>query len=110
MERVRNMIRKGKKSDCYSTVVLAAHFLLQIALFVIFLIFFGIPSVEKYLAKETIVISSEEKTNGIEAPSITIVTLRKDPGAANMGWKSGNLTFETFEMLIGLEILVPSHP
>ena len=66
-----------KKSDFCSTAVLGAHLLLQIVLLALFVKFFGVPSVEKYLAKETIVISSEEQTNGIEAPAITIAALRK---------------------------------
>ena len=48
--------------------------------------------------KQTIVISSEEQTNGIEAPAITFAALKNDGGAVAMGWKSveQNLTFETF--------------
>ena len=47
MEQVKSM----KKSDFCSTVVLGAHLLLQIVLLVLFLKFFGVPSVEKYLVK-----------------------------------------------------------
>ena len=81
-----------------STVVLGAQLLLQIVLLALFVKFFGVPSVEKYLAKETIVISSEEQTNGIEAPAITIAALRKV--CDTLGWKSvrENITFETFAM------------
>ena len=62
------------------------HLILHIVLFVLFWRFFGDPSVEKYLAEETIVISSHEKTNGIQAPAITIVPFQKKN--ANIGWKS----------------------
>ena len=98
MYQVKNLIKKGKGNNCCSTVVLVNHFMLHIVLFVIFLRFFGIPSVEKYLDMETIVISSEEQTNGIEAPAITFAALKNNGGAVAMGWKSveQNLTFETF--------------
>ena len=72
---------------CFNVVI-------QLILFVLFLMFFGIPSVEKYLAKGTIVVSSEEETNGIEAPAITIYVL-KDTRVANMmnmGWKTSDDT------------------
>ena len=49
-------------------------------LFVLFMAFFGIPSIEKYRKKETIVLSSEKMTNGIEAPAITFVPLDRNTG------------------------------
>ena len=76
---------KVKDKDLCSTIVLGAHLILQFVLFVLFLNFFGEPAVKKYLQKETIVIHSEERTNGIEAPAITITALRK---ALPFGWKS----------------------
>ena len=77
------------------TLVFYFNIILQIVLFVIFLIFFGMPSVAKYLDQETIVISSEEKTNGIEAPAITFSALKN-----NVGWKSvGNIPYLTFNMV-----------
>ena len=45
---------------------------LYATLFVLFMVFFGIPSIGKYQKKETIIISSKELTNGIEAPAITL--------------------------------------
>ena len=70
----------------------------QILLFVVFLIFFGFPSVKKYLDQETIIIKSEEETNGIEAPVITILAMKNF-----FGWKSKqNVTdtrMELFEMV-----------
>ena len=79
----------------HPTLVFYFNIILQLVLFVIFLIFFGIPSVSKYLDQETIVISSEEKTNGIEAPAITFSALKN-----NVGWKSvGNIPYLTFNMV-----------
>ena len=46
---------------------------LHIALFIVFLIFFGFPAIEKYQKKETVVVLSEEITNGIESPALTII-------------------------------------
>ena len=99
MERVKSMKRKCQENDCCSTVVLTTHLILHVVLFTLFLIFFGVPSVKKYLDKETIVIYSEEQSNGIEAPAITFVAMRKTPSVAK-GWKSAhhNITFETFAM------------
>ena len=94
------MKRICKDKDFYKTVVLCTHFILHAVLFLIFMRFFGAPSVKKYLDMETIVISSEEQTNGIEAPAITFAALRRDDVDMYMGWKSAeqNLTFETFAM------------
>ena len=99
MERVKSMKRKCQENDCCSTVVLTTHLILHVVLFILFLILFGVPSVKKYLDKETIVIYSEEQSNGIEAPAITFVAMRKTPSVAK-GWKSAhhNITFETFAM------------
>ena len=79
----------------HPTLVFYFNILLQLVLFVIFLVFFGIPSVSKYLDQETIVISSEEKTNGIEAPAITFLALKN-----HMGWKSvGNMNLRLFNIV-----------
>ena len=86
MEQVKSMKRKCKDKNCYKTVELGTHLILHAVLFVIFMRFFGVPSVKKYLDMETIVISSEEQTNGIAAPAITFVALTRT-GVA-MGWKS----------------------
>ena len=51
----------------------------QFILVALFLMVFGIPSIQKYLDKGTIVVSSEEETDGIEAPAITVFVL-KDTG------------------------------
>ena len=54
------------------------------------------PSVSKYLDQETIIISSEEETNGIEAPAITFLALKN-----HMGWKSAvpNMTYKRFNIV-----------
>ena len=61
------------------------------------MIYFGKPSLDKYLDKKTIVVTTEEFTNGIEAPAITIVARsnRSVPG-----WWSANetLNFRSFSM------------
>ena len=54
-------------------------------LLVLFMVFFGIPSIQKYQSKETIFISTREFTNGIEAPAITVLALKND---TSYGWKS----------------------
>ena len=75
------------------------NILLQLALFVIFLSYFGIPSVTKYLKKETMVVHSEEETNGIEAPAITLFAM-KDTGIPMMtlGWKTIDNSMNSFNM------------
>ena len=102
MERVEAMEIRCKDNDRCKTFLLFFHLVLHIVLFVLFWRFFGDPSVEKYLAQETIVISSHEKTNGIQAPAITIVPFQKKN--ANIGWKSvergrENSYWKTFSML-----------
>ena len=54
-------------------------------LLVLFMVFFGIPSVQKYQRKETIFLSSRESTNGIEAPAVTFLALSNSTG---YGWKT----------------------
>ena len=54
-------------------------------LLVLFMVFFGIPSIQKYQSKETIFISTREFTNGIEAPAVTVLALKND---TSYGWKS----------------------
>ena len=77
------------------TLVSGTNILLHLLLFLFFLTFFGVPSIEKYLARKTIVIFSEEHTNGIEAPAITFV-------ASNgwIGWKTADESMEDpFDMV-----------
>ena len=54
-------------------------------LFFLFLVFFGVPSLEKYQRQETISISTRKLTKGIEAPPVTILAFNNNTG---YGWKS----------------------
>ena len=49
-------------------------------LFVLFMVFFGIPSIEQYQKKETIFITSEKMTNGFDAPAISLIALDNNIG------------------------------
>ena len=49
--------------------------ILQIVLFVIFIFYFGLPSVEKYQKKNVMMVDSVKNTNGIPIPAISIVVL-----------------------------------
>ena len=71
------------KMEC-KEVSIVIKVILQLGLFLVFLVFFGIPAVQKYVKKDTIIITSEEDTNGIEAPAVTFSCsfFGKD------GWKS----------------------
>ena len=62
--------------------------LVQIALFVIFLYFFGLPAIKRYQDKKVMVVTSKRDTEGIEAPAITIAALNPDTLS---GWK-GNIS------------------
>ena len=62
---------RRKDNECCSNVLFGSQSILQIILFVLFLIFFGVPSVEKYLEKQTIVISSEEQIFGAKKKTPT---------------------------------------
>ena len=52
---------------------------------ILFMVFFGIPSIQKYQSKETIFLSSRKWTNGIEAPAVTLIALSNNTG---YGWKT----------------------
>ena len=55
-----------------SYLIPGTKLLIQLTLFVVFLVNFGIPSLEKYRREETIIVHSEEVTQGFEAPVVTI--------------------------------------
>ena len=57
--------------------------LLQVGLFLLFLVDYGLPSIYKYLDVKTIRIKSRKETGGIEAPSITIAGRNPSTG---LGW------------------------
>ena len=52
MERFIRIKQKGQKSEACSTVLLAIHLILHFVLFILFLNYFGLPSVEKYLDQD----------------------------------------------------------
>ena len=80
------MVQQSEKvAKLHPNLLFSLNILLEVTLFGLFLIFFGIPSVSKYLAKETIVISSVEETNGIEAPAITIIARQTNAMDLNLG-------------------------
>ena len=68
---------------------------LQVALFVAFLFFFGLPAVDKFQREETIATYSSKETSGIEAPAVTFSVFSN-------GWKSAHLynstTYDEFRI------------
>ena len=86
-----------KNNDWHKIRLRCFNVILHLILFFVFMIYFGKPSVDKYLDKKTIVITTEEFTNGIEAPAISIVVMNN---RSVPGWKSANetLNFESFSM------------
>ena len=81
-----------------SYIISGIKIVIQLILFVAFLIHFGIPSLEKYGKEETISVTSEAETNGIDAPAVTISVFY---GAQGTGWKSaqGQFTWDTFNLV-----------
>ena len=67
------------------TIAFSIDLFLYGLLLALFMVFFGIPSVQKYQNKETIFLSSQKLTNGIEAPAVTIIALNNNNG---YGWKT----------------------
>ena len=87
------------------TLIFYFNIVLQIGLFVIFLNFFGIPAITKYLNKETMIVYSEEETNGIEAPAISMFAVKDtDSGGFYVGWETvgksvtNMVSFKMFEL------------
>ena len=77
---VRVQASKVPNTGMALTMVTSINLLLYVLLFVLFMIFFGYPSIVQYQKEETIIISTEKKTNGIEAPAVTILTLNNITG------------------------------
>ena len=69
--------------------MLVMKLILQLALFVAFFEFYGLPALARLGRKSTIVIKTRRNTSGIEAPSITISARSRDTG---MGWKEKHIT------------------
>ena len=74
---------------------------IQLILFIAFLIHFAVPSLKKYGKKETISVTSEAETNGMEAPDVTISVFL---GAQCNRWKSaqGQFTWDTFDLVLSI--------
>ena len=73
---------QGKKIR--QTFLLGTNVLLHLVSFLLFLGYFGVPSIEKYLEKQTIIVTSEEQTNGIRAPAVTFSAAKN----SILGWKT----------------------
>ena len=61
--------------------------LLQLLLLGLFLHIFGLPAMQRYQAKEVLLVTSLRDTDGLEAPAVTIVVSRNE---TLTGWKSNN--------------------
>ena len=69
--------------------------LLQMTLFAIFLAFFGLPAIERYQAKQVMVVKIRRDTGGIEAPTISIAAW--NPQTKN-GWRGNtSMTYDLTE-------------
>ena len=68
------------KEQCLLTLT---KLCVQACLFSLFLFLFAIPDIERFNAKEVIVVKMSRKTKGMKAPSITIIG-KNHPGSA---WK-----------------------
>ena len=90
---------QGKKIR--QTFLLGTNVLLHLVSFLLFLGYFGVPSIEKYLEKQTIIVISEEQTNGIRAPAVTFSAAK----SSILGWKTLNESsigfdgFKSFDLL-----------
>ena len=62
--------------------LLILKFSFACSLFVCFLIIFGVPSIEKFQAKQTILVETYKKFKDVDNPTITI--------CSNQGWKSNH--------------------
>ena len=76
-----------------SIKAISINLLFYCLLLALFIIFFGIPSIQKYLKKETITVYSQEFTNGIEAPAVTLLALNNEIG---YGWKNKSSQTDSF--------------
>ena len=65
--------------------------ILQTVLFVIFISYFGLPSVEKYQKKNVMMVNSVKNTNGIPIPAISIVVLDNATGYESCLFKNTSL-------------------
>ena len=82
----------GRVSKKMAMLVSSLKVAIQITLFVIFLAFFGFPTINKYYKKETIILTSKEFTNGIEPPALTIAGF----DGKMIGWKTPQVDLDTW--------------
>ena len=103
-EKAKIMARNKEFKKFLPTLIFYFNIVLQIGLFVIFLNFFGIPAITKYLKKETMIVYSEEETNGIEAPAITMLAEKDTDNGFSLGWNTvgervtNMVAFEMFDL------------
>ena len=91
------MAKRNKGLKLRQTIVFGANFLIYLVLFLLFLGLFGISSIKKYLDKKTIIVTSEEQTNGIMAPAVTLSATKQ----SILGWKTLNqssIGFQHFDL------------
>jgi hypothetical protein len=62
----------------------------------IFLLYFGLPSIQRFQAREVMVVTGKRATGGIQAPAITILPMNPQ---TKLGWKKSSSNF-TFPHLI----------
>ena len=78
----------------WKVFVKGSRFVLQLALIIIFLYFFGMPAIKRYLAREVMVVKTFRKSGGkIAAPSITINT--RNPKTSK-GWRGEDSNSEKY--------------
>ena len=90
--------------DCFQKfgLIFLLKAILQLVLFILFLYFFGVPSVRTYQKKETFVAKYEEVTDGIEAPAVTIQATQNTSGWKSPGGKGYWKSFEVFQHCAGI--------
>jgi hypothetical protein len=69
---------------------------LQLVLLLIFLVYFGLPSIRRFQAREVMVVTSRRATGGIPAPAITM--LPRNP-KTNIGWKDSSWDISSLEFI-----------
>ena len=62
---------------------------LQLSLLIIYLVYFGVPAIQRFGEEKVMVINSRKKTGGIEAPAISITVRNPETG---FGWRNGTST------------------
>ena len=60
----------------------ATKVIFQVGLFILFIYFFGIPSVKRYLSKEVLTITSKTSSEKIPLPAVSVIAFE----GSNSGW------------------------